>query len=104
MMEKTFSEAEFDWDTHNVNKIQEKHKVNFIEAEEVLFDINLIISPDPTHSITEKRCIALGKTKIGRLLFVVFTERSKKIRIISARNMSKKERRYYEQIKKSAGA
>lgn len=103
-MEKIFSEFDFDWDTYNIDKIWKKHKVRFSEAEEVFFDINLIILPDPTHSIAEERYIALGKTKTGNPLFVVFTERYGKIRIISARNMSKKERgKYYEQTKESTG-
>lgn len=108
-IEELFSGAEFDWDKWNADKIWKKHKVQFPEVEEVFFDINLIILPDPTHSIAEERYIALGKTKTSRTLFVVFTERgfdaTKKIRIISARDISKKERRkYHEQIKKSAGA
>ena len=104
-MGKVFSQVEFDWDTHNINKIWKKHGIRFPEAEEVFFDINLIILPDPTHSIAEERYIALGKTKVNRPLFVVFTERSGKIRIISARDMSKKERsRYNEQTKETAGA
>ena len=104
-MEKVFEDLEFDWDTHNTDKIWKKHKVRFTDAEEVFFDINLIILPDPTHSIAEARYIVLGKTKTGRPLFVVFTERVGKIRIISARDMSKKERsRYNEQTKESAGA
>jgi uncharacterized DUF497 family protein len=63
-------------------------------------DLRIIVLPDPTHSVTENRYIALGKTKVGRLLFVVFTQRGKKIRVISARNMSRKERQNYnEKIK-----
>lgn len=104
-MEKVFLELDFDWDTHNTNKIWEKHKVRFAEAEEVFFDIDLIILPDPTHSVAEERYIVLGKTKTGRLLFVVFTKRPEKIRVISARDMSRKERKKYnEQTKKSASA
>lgn len=108
-IEKLFPGVGFDWDKWNAAKIWEKHQVQFSEAEEVFFDINLIILPDPTHSIAEERYIALGKTKTSRTLFVVFAERgfdaTKKIRIISARDMSKKERRKYrEQIKKGAGA
>jgi len=91
-MEEIFLETEFDWDIHNTNKIQEKHRIQPSEAEEVFFDIGHIILPDPTHSIAEERYIILGKTKTGRLLFVVFTKRSNKIRIISARDMSRKER------------
>ena len=104
-MEKVFPELDFDWDAHNINKIRKKHNVQFPEAEEVFFDINLIILPDPTHSIAEARYIVLGKTKTGRPLFVVITEPAGKIRIVSARDMSKKERiKYNEQTKESAGA
>ncbi|MFH1540633.1 MAG: BrnT family toxin [Elusimicrobiota bacterium] len=88
-----------------INKIWKKHKVQFPEAEEVFFDINLIIHSDPTHSIVEERFVALGKTKTSRSLFVVFMERSGKIRIISARDMNKKERGiYYGQTKESTVA
>lgn len=102
-MEISFSEAEFDWDQYNINKIWKKHKVKFSDAEEVFFTPGLFISPDPTHSTpSEQRYIALGRTKMGRLLFVVFTRRTGKIRVISARDMSKKERKdYYEKIKAS---
>ena len=101
-IEKLFSGAEFDWDKWNADKIRKKHKVQFSEAEEVFLTPEFMVLPDPTHSISEKRYIALGKTRIGRLLFVVFTQRDKKIRIISARDMNKKERRYYdEKIKRS---
>lgn len=104
-MEKVFLELDFDWDTHNTNKIWEKHNVRFAEAEEVFFDIDLIILPDPTHSVAEERYIALGKTKTGRPLFVVFTKRPEKIRVISARDMSRKERgKYNEQTKKGTSA
>ncbi len=96
---------DFDWDSHNINKIRKKHNVQFPEAEEVFFDINLTILPDPTHSIAEERYLALGKTKTGRQLFVVFTERAGKIRIISVRDMGKKERsKYNEQTKENTGA
>ena len=102
MEEKIFSEIEFEWDQYNINKSWGKHKVKFSEAEEVFLTPEFMVLPDPTHSISEKRYIALGKTRIGRLLLVVFTQRDKKIRIISARDMNKKERRYYdEKIKRS---
>ena len=53
---------------------------------------------DPLHSADEERFILLGKTKKGRLLFLVFTKRAKKLRIISARSVNKKEARLYEKI------
>lgn len=100
-MEKVFYQEEFDWDANNVGKNWKKHKVRFTECEEVFFDADLKIMPDESHSNREKRSLALGKTKEGRLLFVAFTERRGKIRVISARDMSRKERRaYYEKPQK----
>lgn len=91
----------FDWNKGNIEKNWEKHKVIYIECEEVFFNKPLIVKEDEPHSVAESRYYALGQTDTGRLLFVVFTIRGNKIRIISARDMNKKERRiYYEQIEK----
>ena len=94
-MEKVFPEAAFEWDEYNTNKIWERHGVKYTECEDVFFDERIKILPDPTHSQTELRSIALGKTKTGRLLFIAFTERRGKILVISVRDMSKKERKAY---------
>jgi len=83
----------FDWDPGNVEKNWQKHKVHFKEAEEVFFNKLLIILEDIKHSQKENRFIALGITNENRNLYIVFTIRNKKIRIISARNQSKSERR-----------
>jgi len=85
----------FDWDEANVYKNWQRHKVSFLECEEILFNEPLVIAPDHVHSQTEDRYYVLGKTDSGRLLFLVFTIRDDKIRVISARDMNKKERREY---------
>ncbi len=87
----------FDWDEGNARKSTVKHSVSQAEAEAVFFGDPLLVVPDPWHSQTEPRFHALGKTTEGRLLHVVFTLRRKGtlIRVISARDMHRKERRVY---------
>ena len=86
----------FEWDKGNKDKNWLKHKVQNVECEEVFFDVNKKILKDKLHSKKEKRYILLGETKKFRALFIVFTIRNKKIRIISARDLNNKERRIYE--------
>lgn len=86
----------FDWDEGNLDKNWEKHKVAYYECEEVFFNEPLVVAEDEEHSQDEKRYYALGKTNQDRFLFISFTTRGKQIRVISARDMSKKERRYYQ--------
>lgn len=86
---------EFDWNKGNIEK-NIKHKVEDKEAEELFFDEKKIIYKDVFHSQKEKRFIVIGKTKKGRLLYTVFNMRAKKIRIISARDINKKEVSLYE--------
>jgi len=91
----------FQWDKGNSEKNWERHKVSRNECEQVFFNIPLILADDNKHSDEEKRWYLLGQTDSSRLLFVVFTIRKNLIRIISARDMNKKEKDvYYEQIKK----
>jgi len=87
----------FDWDDGNKQKNWEKHQVDFRECEEVFFNQPLLIKEDSKHSSQEKRFYVLGRSDIGRTLFLVFTLRNNKIRVISARDQSKKERKIYEQ-------
>ena len=87
---------EFDWDQGNINKNFIKHKVTSQECEEVFFDPRKRILKDILHSGGEGRHILLGKSKSGRLLFIVFTLRKNKIRVISARDLNEKERKLYE--------
>jgi len=91
----------FEWDEGNAEKNWIRHQVTRNECEQAFFNIPLIIADDIKHSTHEKRWYLLGRTDAGRLLFIVFTIRKSLIRIISARDMNKKEREaYYEQVKK----
>ncbi len=85
----------FEWDKHNSEKIWIKHKVSPFESEQIFFNLPLIVADAVKHSEKENRFCALGHTDTNRLLFMVFTVRGKNIRIISARNMSRKERKVY---------
>jgi|SRR3989344_6052846 len=89
----------FDWDEGNKDKNWKKHKVFYKEAEEVFFNKPLEIFEDPMHSSLEQRYVIYGFTNKDRKLTVVFTYRRNKIRVISARNQSKKERIIYEKNK-----
>ncbi len=92
----------FDWDDGNSEKNWLRHKVSRSECEQVLFNEPVIVLHDDKHSQSEKRWYVLGKTDSHRYLFVVFTVRSDLIRIISVRDMSKKERKiYHEQTKRN---
>ena len=86
----------FQWDEGNINKNLHKHHVENWECEQIFFNEPLIILEDPKHSFAEKRWAVFGKTDAGRRLTVIFTKRESLIRIISARDMSRKERTFYE--------
>jgi uncharacterized DUF497 family protein len=88
----------FDWDDGNARK-NEQHGVSMAEAEQVFFNSPLLVLPDAKHSQVEPRFHALGKTNEGRSLHMAFTLRngSQLIRVISARDMHRKERTVYEQ-------
>jgi uncharacterized DUF497 family protein len=92
----------FDWDEGNARKSAEKHSVSQGEAEQVFFNEPLLLLPDQKHSDKEQRFHALGKTQDGRPLHVTFTLRDggKLIRVISARDMHRKERMFYGKAKK----
>jgi uncharacterized DUF497 family protein len=87
----------FDWDEGNTRK-NEKHGVSMAEAEQVFFNAPLLVLGDSRHSSQETRFHALGKTHDRRLLHITFTVRhdGEKIRVISARDMHRKERVIYE--------
>jgi len=88
----------FDWDFGNIDKNLKSHNVGCQEAEEVFVNEPLIVVEDQKHSVKEKRYRALGKTNNNRLLFLSFTVRNQKVRIISIRDMSKKEKKEYEKF------
>lgn len=89
----------FDWDHGNARKSTQKHDVIQSEAEQIFFNQPLLLLDDIAHSQQEARYHALGKTEDGRLLHVSFTLRARDtlIRVISARDMSRKEKVIYEQ-------
>jgi len=89
----------FQWDGGNARKSADKHGVSQAEAEQVFFNQPLLVVGDVSHSRSEPRFHALGVTKAGRRLHVTFTlrEENTKIRVISARDMQRKERDRYDQ-------
>ena len=85
----------FDWDAGNRDK-NLKHGVQASECEQVFFNQPLVILDDPKHSVAEDRYAAFGQTDQGRRLVVVYTQRADLLRVISARDMNRKERQFYE--------
>jgi uncharacterized DUF497 family protein len=101
---QAWTPREFEWDRHNIRKIWEKHKVFFAESEEIFFNEPLLIAEADRSKILykEQRYLAYGISNKKRLLFIVFTLRNNKVRIISARDMNQKERKlYYEETKRT---
>jgi uncharacterized DUF497 family protein len=85
----------FDWSGGNAEKNWEKHRVTPVEVEQVFFNSPLLTSADHAHSQSEKRFFVLGQTDEGRELFVAFAIRAMRVRVVSARDMSRQERRIY---------
>ncbi len=90
----------FDWDEGNSDKNWIKHKVTPSESEQIFFNQPLIVHPDIRHSKNENRFYALGITDTERHLFIVFTIRDDLIRIISARDMNRREKGVYKTYEK----
>src|SRR3989344_8040115 len=86
----------FEWDNGNLEHIK-KHSVNFRECEGVFLNKPLIINEDKTHSQAEERFRVYGQTNKKRLMFIIFTIRDNKIRVITARNQSQKERKEFKE-------
>jgi hypothetical protein len=95
-IEKLLQFTGFEWSRGNVEKNWLRHKVSPVECEQVFFN-KALIAEDVKHSQREKRYYALGLTDDKRLLFVAFTTRKNLIRVVSVRDMSKKERKIYEE-------
>lgn len=87
----------FQWDGGNAAKNWTSHQVTQAEAEQAFFNRPVMVAPDLQHSTHEPRYAALGQTDTGRRLSIVFTLRDTLVRVISARDMSRPERRIYEQ-------
>jgi len=90
------NEIVFDWDQWNIQKNEIKHGISAFEAESVFYDESHKIFLDIKHSLNEKRYILYGKSIYHKILMLAFTVRNTKVRIISARVASKKERTIYE--------
>ena len=88
---------EFEWDVAKAETNEQRHGVSFDEAATAFGDPLSITIPDPDHSDDEDRFVLLGETYQGRLVVVVHTERSERIRLISARLATRRERRSYEE-------
>jgi uncharacterized DUF497 family protein len=87
----------FEWDAGNSDKNWLRHEARQAEAEQALLNTPLVVRVTTQRASAEPRYIALGQTDTGRLLTVVFTVRGARARVISARTMSRKERKIYEQ-------
>jgi len=92
----------FEWDEGNAEKNWIKHRVSRLECEQPFFNDPFHVYEDKEHSELEVRYYGLGQTNRGRYLFVVFTIRGDLIRIISARDMKRKERRYYDSVQEKS--
>lgn len=88
---------EFEWDQEKADSNRRKHRVSFAEAATVFADPLAAIFDDEVHSEEEQREIIVGHSADNRLLLVCFTERAGAIRIISARQATRRERRDYEE-------
>jgi uncharacterized protein len=96
-MEKFDLVEGFEWDEGNLTKNWEKHRVSIAECEQVFFNRPLVAADDERHSDQEPRHYILGRTDTGRELFIVFTIRRRRVRVISARDMNRKEREHYRE-------
>ncbi len=91
----------FEWDEGNSDKNWIRHRASRSECEQVFFNYPLVVAEDQIHSQVENRYFALGQTDMHRRLFLVFTIRGDKIRVISARDMNRTERRTFDEKKDS---
>ena len=87
----------FEWDPEKARENEQKHDVTFLEASEVFGDDQSSSVRDPDHSVGEERYLIFGVSKQGKHLVVSYTERDERIRLISARQMTSRERKAYEQ-------
>jgi uncharacterized DUF497 family protein len=87
---------EFEWDAKKADANVAKHGVTFSEAMTVFGDPLELVIADPSHSQDEFRFLSMGRSALGRLLVVAYTEREGRTRIINAREATPRERRQYE--------
>lgn len=87
----------FEWDENKADKNLLKHQVSFHEAKTVFDDPLYIDFYDPDHSVDEDRYLIVGQSNQERILIVSYTERANSIRLISAREVTRQERKVYEE-------
>jgi hypothetical protein len=87
----------FEWDPAKARRNYQKHRVSFHEAATVFGDPLTITFPDPDHSSSEQRFITIGASGTNRILIVAHTDRGTNVRIMSARETTPRERKYYEE-------
>ena len=87
---------QFEWDPAKAIENTSKHGIEFREAMTVFGDPLEVVISDPDHSIGERRFLSVGLSSAGRLLVVAYTERQQRIRLISAREATVRERKNYE--------
>lgn len=90
---------DFEWDSQKAGINNKKHGVSFDEASTVFGDYLSLTYPDSEHSIQEERYIIIGLSSNNRILVISHTQRGESIRIISARQATKRERDFYESKK-----
>ncbi len=90
-------QPQYEWDDDKAGINLHKHRVSFQEGATIFNDPLVATQPDPDHSFDEERHIAIGRSVRGRVLVVVFTEREDKIRLISCRKATPRERKVYEE-------
>ena len=88
---------EFEWDRRKAKYNLRKHGVSFEEASTVFDDVLADVYEDPDHSIHEKRFLMIGTSARGHLLNISFANREPRIRIISARRLTEREKKFYEE-------
>jgi uncharacterized DUF497 family protein len=90
--------VEFEWDPEKAARNFKKHGIPFAEAATVFGDTLSVTSLDPDHSLEEDRCVTVGRSARGRFLLVAHVERGDRMRIISARELTRSEREAYEEF------
>lgn len=87
---------EFEWDEAKARANLRMHGISFVDATSAFYDVLSVTIPDPDHSVGERRFLLIGITVAGRLVVVSHTDRGRRIRIISARRATRRERATYE--------
>jgi uncharacterized DUF497 family protein len=87
----------FEWDPKKATANLRKHAVSFEEAASVFNDLLATVYEDPDHSVREKRYLTIGTSSGGRLLHIAFADRGERIRIVTARKVTRTERKLYEE-------